>query len=180
MREDLLQEVAGYIAQPRNGPCLDDSGEQVSGCAFTHGSVTCVSVACHRNERDDGRTVTFVRPTPLQRAVKVLEEVVAALGPGGPGVGHYAGLCSLLSERGVTDAPFLVTLAARTFLFCHRYPDGWESFAFPCEGIEEYSRRKDRGDLWTGAGAVQRLRLAQHVLSFIYFHPEEARRIVEG
>lgn len=56
----MLEHVDGYEEVPREGPCLDSAGFQISGCAFKHGDALCMGVACGAADRADGKYVMFI------------------------------------------------------------------------------------------------------------------------
>lgn len=63
-----LEELPGYAAVTRDGPCLDDEYTQVSSCAFRHNDDTCSTVACGSRDRSDGRMVQFYRLHTVKEA----------------------------------------------------------------------------------------------------------------
>ena len=63
-----LEELPGYVAVTRDGPCLDDADKQVSSCAFRHNDDQCSEVACSSRDRSDGRMVQFYRLHTVKEA----------------------------------------------------------------------------------------------------------------
>lgn len=62
------EELPGYVAVTRDGPCLDAAGKQVSSCAFRHNDDQCSEVVCATRERSDLRMVQFYRLHTVKEA----------------------------------------------------------------------------------------------------------------
>lgn len=175
------EELPGYVAVTRGGPCLDAAGKQVSSCAFRHNDDQCSEVACSSRDRSDGRMVQFYRSGDfelrrLRRVVGELEKLISHLEAHPEYIPSIYGLCSTLFYRTCVDnASRLVLAAARSWPLRHGDGD-----AYPVEGRVAYWEAADVGQLWEGESRKRRISLAKHVLSWIWFNRAEALRVLRG
>ena len=175
------EELPGYVAVTRGGPCLDAAGKQVSSCAFRHNDDQCSEVACSSRDRSDGRMVQFYRSGDfelrrLRRVVGELEKLISHLEAHPEYIPSIYGLCSTLFYRiCVPTAALVVKAAAKSWPM--RYGD---DAAYPVEGRWAYREASDMGQLWEGENRERRISLAKHVLTWIWFNRVEALRVLRG
>ena len=112
----------------------------------------------------------------LLRVVQELEKLISAIEAHPEYIPSIYGLCSTLFSRScVPTTNAAVQAAAKSWPM--RYGDDAE---YPVEGRWAYREASDMGQLWVGEYRERRIRLAKHVLSWIWFNRVEALRVLRG
>lgn len=132
----------------------------------------------------------FKRDTAvLWLLVLTLERLVTKLEAEPEYIPHSCGLCCGLCRTlgrlsGVAEAKASRLVQAASVSWPKRYlglgSESSLSGAFPVGGPDEYYRGRESDSLWIGEQREMRISLAKHVLSWIWFNPGQALRIIRG